>query len=227
MVHYCSKAHQQSDWKTHKKTCFPPGSICTRCNEPTASSQKCLVAHPSHFLQGAGSQYGPDGTFKSFVCGACGKGFTLASPDRTAHESEMTTVRGPQWCYSGSHTIKPVSGNRRVFTDVVVLSPGCLQQEIDALDGDNVRVLKIYSGGSFDDTEMPKLNHPLPALEELQIEAVDMGEITLNAALTPKLKSIKMQNVSDECKFDTVLPTLEVFHMYYYGPPNDHTMVNS
>lgn len=172
-------------------------------------------------LQDAGSSFGPDGVHKSFVCGACGRGFTLGSSDIHAKQGAMTVVRGPAWCFEGSHTIKPISGNRRVFTDLAELTPGSLQEDIDGLDGDKVRVLKIFADGFYDDKEKPTLNRPMPALEELLIENVDMGNITLNASLTPNLKIIKMQNVTEECTFDIILPTLEIFHMNYYGPTDD------
>lgn len=132
--------------------------------------------------------------------------------------SDMTVSAGPVWCFEGVHTISPVKDDRRVFKDVVKLTPGSLQEDIDSLDGDKVRVLKICSEGFADNESLPKLNRKLPVLEELQIEDVDMSEIMLNAELTPKLKVIKLQNVTEQCKFSIILPTLEVFHIFYHGP---------
>lgn len=176
-------------------------------------------------LQDAGGSYGPDGARSSFVCTACGYGFTLGSSNTMASQSEMQVVQGPKWCFEGRHTIKPVSDDRRVFTDLAELTPGSLQEDIDGLDGEKVRVLKIHSGSFFNDEEKPTLNRPLPALEELQIIDVDMANITLNATLTPNLKSIKMQNVSGECSFDIILPSLEQFEMLYYGPADDDSWI--
>lgn len=122
--------------------------------------------------------------------------------------------------FQGVHTISPGKDDRRIFKDMVKLTPDSLQEDIDSLDGDKVRVLEICSGGFFDNESLPTLNRKLPALEELQIEDVNMSEITLNAELTPKLKVIKFKNVSDvvDCKFNIILPTLETFHIFYYGP---------
>lgn len=79
------------------------------------------------------------------------------------------------------HTISPLEDDRRVFKDVIKLTPGSLQEEIDRLDGDKVRVLKICTDCFFDNESLPTLNRRLPALEELQIDDVNMMEITLNA----------------------------------------------
>jgi hypothetical protein len=78
----CSRDHQEADWKGHtcKLNCFPPGAVCTRCNEPAQSSTKCQVPHPPHMLEDAGSGFG-DGAHFPFVCGACNRGFTRASPE--------------------------------------------------------------------------------------------------------------------------------------------------
>jgi hypothetical protein len=107
-------------------------------------------------LEDAGSGFG-DGAHFPFVCGACNRGFTRASPDTSMNTNDMPVVRGPAFCYQGNHTIKPVSDDRRVFSDVVSLVPGSLQQDIDALDGKKVRVLKIwYSGFSSDAPNVPR-----------------------------------------------------------------------
>lgn len=121
--------------------------------------------------------------------------------------SDRAVSDGPVWCFEGVHTISPVNDDRRVFKDVVKLTPGSLQEEINSLDGDKVRVLKICSEGFGDNESLPKLNRKLPALEELQIEDVDMSEM-LDAELTPKLKVIKLQTVTEDCKFSIILPTL-------------------
>lgn len=179
-------------------------------------------------LEDAGSGYGPGGAHFSFVCRACNKGFTRSSRDLEMKTSDMPIVRGPTWCFQGNHTIKPVSDNRRVFNDVVQLFPGSLQEDIEALDGSQVRVLKIcYNGFASGNPERPALNRSLSALEELLIEGIDMSEIILNETLTPKLKSIKLTSVSEECNhnFSIVVPTLEVFHLHYYGPSDDYTWV--
>jgi hypothetical protein len=52
-----------------------------------------------------------------------------------------------------------------LISDVVSLFPGSLQQDIDALDGKKVRVLKIcYNGFSSDAPERPTLHRSLRAL---------------------------------------------------------------
>jgi hypothetical protein len=145
---------------------------------------------------------------------------TLSGDEAIMKMSDMTVSDGPQWCFEGVHTISPVEDDRRVFKGVVKLTPGSLQEEIDSLDGDKVRVLKICTDCFFDNDSLPTLNRKLPALEELQIDDVDMREITLNAELTPKLKFVFLHNVSDvvDCKFNIILPNLEVFHISDYGP---------
>lgn len=175
-------------------------------------------------LEDAGSGFGPDGAHFSFVCGACDRGFTRASRDTSMNTNDMPVIRGPAFCYQGNHTTKRVSDNRRVFSDVVELVPGSLQQDIDALDGTKVRVLKIcYNGFSSDAPERPRLHRSLQALEELQIEGIEMREIFLDETLTPNLKVIKLTSVDveGECRFNIIVPSLQVFHMHYYGPPDD------
>ena len=77
------------------------------------------------------------------MCYACESGFTLSGADNMVKMSDMTISDGPQWCFQGVHTISPVKDDRRIFKDVVKLTPGSLQEDIDSLDGDKVRVLKI------------------------------------------------------------------------------------
>ena len=191
MVYYCSVEHQKVDWKQHKKGCFPPGSVCKRCNEIIPfPAGICRVPHPKHLRQFQGATLGPNGYNENYSCGACSSLYTETSERPTSNDKQISM--GPEWCCEGPHTIKPlkIGDERRVDNDVVVISgrsPGDINQKIQALDGNqSVKVLKLCEGGKD-----IILDISLPNLEEVQFEDVIMKRIVLNQ-LTPNVCRIWM-----------------------------------
>ena len=67
---------------------------------------------------------GPEGMRQSYGCGACHNSFDILTPwTRSAGKMELGEPRteGPQWCFAGLHTTKPLpaSDQRRVFPNTV------------------------------------------------------------------------------------------------------------
>ncbi len=194
---------------------------CTRCQGPCAPGTKCRVPHPLHLRQDCGMCSGPHGIEASYICGACNSPFSIHTPwDRTGGQFKQgePQLRGAEWCFAGVHTTKelPASDQRRVFPNTVALSAGPrLQEQIDDLPAD-VRTLTISSGGGlYDDELTATLERHLPQLEELQLVDVAFSKIVLNAALTPALARLRMQNVPDECDLTVECSRLRSVSIHY------------
>lgn len=233
-VHYCSLECQRSDWKAHKKQCFPPGAKCTRCLEIIDPSQPCQVPHPAHMLEDAGSVFGGGSNKWSFSCKACGCGFTRSSADFNAMDTAPITS-GPEFCYHGSHSIKPLPDHdeRRVRDDSLVLfaGPG-LQSQINQIPitNPNLSILTIQSRGCYDDSVQFSLEVPMPKLQKLRLIDVPFSAIKLNTDLTPLVEDLFMQNIPDDCDLTVLLPELKSFSMFYYMGDDDtwiHEMLST
>jgi len=137
-------------------------------------------------------------------------------------------TRGPKYCYSSPHTIKPLpeSDERRIRDDALVLhtSPN-LQQQINDIPTTipNIKCLVIQSAGCYDDSLQLNLDVAMPKLEKLKLIDVAFDKVVLNKELTPLIEDLFMQNVPDDCDITVQLPELKSFSMYYYGPPDDET----
>ena len=107
-VYYCHPSCQKSDWKQHKKVCFPQGATCTRCLKTVDDTnlRKCTVLHQTHMLEETGACFGgPDdrGCTWSYNCRACQQQFTKGAREgNELHKARI--IRGAQFCYSGAHT---------------------------------------------------------------------------------------------------------------------------
>lgn len=231
-VSYCNRECQRKDWKQHKKICFPPGARCTRCLEMITDENVrsgCRIPHPTHLLNDMGSMMSSSGSKWNFECGACGSYFVKAGPDFNARDTACIT-EGPKYCYTGPHTIQPISSkdHRRIQKDILVLEAksNAMQAQIDAIPSSmaNVRILTIQSIGCYDDKLKFQLEIPMPQLEVLQLTDVCFTKLTLNEELTPNLRSISMQNMEDDCEISILLPKLKELEMQYYCGEEDRWM---
>lgn len=224
-VAYCDVACQKVDWKEHKKACFPRAAVCTRCLEAiTDPSKPCLVPHPAHMLEDAGSMYGGGCTW-NFACGACGSHFSKQSEDFKAKNTAPIT-RGPKFCYQGGHTTKPLpdSDKRRVYDGLLVLHAGPdLQRQIDEIPNTmpNVKMLVIESSGFYDEENKLTLEVPMPKLQTIKLIDCAFKKIALGDELTPVVEELFMQNIPYDCDLTVKLPELKHFSMFYYDPPED------
>ena len=196
---------------------------CTRCRQPCAPGSKCRVPHPMHLRQELGMMSGQEGMRASYGCKACGERYDIVTPWTHGPDGPVTgepKYEGPEWCYAGLHssTELPPSDLRRVHPATVSLSAGPnLQAEIDALPAD-VRVLTITAGSGFYDEDLvATLERHMPDLEELQLVDVAFERIVLTEELTPALKSLRMQNVPNDCDLRLELPALRQVSIHFLG----------
>ncbi len=205
---------------------------CTRCGEPCAPGSKCRVPHPRHMRQDLGMSCGPDGMRSSYACGACGEQYEevrnivgeFGQPG--VGFAEEVQIIGPKWCFAGVHTTQPLddSDQRRVFPNTIALNASPeLQAQIDALPA-NVRTLTIGSSGFYDEDMAITLDREFPELEELQLVDVAFERIALTADLAPKLRKLRMQNVSDECDLTLELPTLRSVTIHFLRGESDEAI---
>lgn len=147
-------------------------------------------------------------------------------------EDTAIIVEGAEFCFVGSHTVKPIPSNdeRRSQNDLLVLHVGeDLQREIDDIPSKmpNVRVLVILNNGSYDDSFRPKLQIAMPKLETLKLDDVCFQTVHLDHTLTPNITELSMQNIPDNCNLTVLLPKLQSFSMHYYGPPPDDSWMHA
>jgi len=172
--------------------------------------------------QVTGSTYHSGVSDKYFECLACGGECTLTSNcDIGAAATEERVTSGPPHCFDGPHTRAPLDegDERRIVPNTVHLSSGPnLQRDIDALP-DDVVTLVITSGTyGYDSSASHVLARALPRLEYLQLEDVPFSKVHLTEALTPNVKKLSMQNVSDDCDLQVVLPKLREVSVHYFTP---------
>lgn len=217
---YCSRDCQKDNWKVHKKTCFPPNSVCTRCQETIVPGSKCRVPHPDHVQVATSSMIGGGERSWSFHCTACDTDYKKSCARGDGVEETAPITKGKAWCFEGYHTIQPLPGgdDRRVYKDVVVLSTssdGDLTAKLQALDdNESVRILKIKG---TNDSSVDFSNTRMPNLEEFQSLDVNLGKLELTRELTPKIQKIWMQNpsMSEKPDFRIDCPQLKDCTIYY------------
>ena len=186
-----------------------------------------LICLFSPFLR---SMYGGTCSW-SFGCKACGSSFTKTSSDSNAMKSAPIT-RGPEYCYVGSHSIKPIQEHdqRRVRDDTLVLYTGPdLQSQINQIPSThpNVSVLTIQShSGFYDDSVEYSLEVAMPKLTKVQLIDVSFSHVKLDNELTPLVEELFMQNIPDECNLTVLLPELKSFTMFYYGPTENEEWIS-
>lgn len=232
-VVYCNRDCQKADWKQHKKSCFPIGATCTRCCEVISDINltKCQVPHPVHLLDDAGSSYGGgEGARWNFYCRACERTFAKESENYNERDTAAIT-QGAKFCFSGSHTIKPLNDadERRVFVDAMALHSGPnLQKQLDAIPTTmpNIRIITIQTTGGYDDSIRPKLQVAMPKLEVLKLIDIAFETVTLNTQLTPNIQELFMQNIPEDCALTVLLPELREFSIHHYGPSDDDSWIH-
>eukprot|EP00288_Rhodomonas_lens_P007864 CAMPEP_0177723678 /NCGR_PEP_ID=MMETSP0484_2-20121128/18335_1 /TAXON_ID=354590 /ORGANISM="Rhodomonas lens, Strain RHODO" /LENGTH=272 /DNA_ID=CAMNT_0019236119 /DNA_START=420 /DNA_END=1234 /DNA_ORIENTATION=- len=157
-------------------------------------------------------------------CSACEQQFTVVTRDD--HPDREPQIKGPKWCFSGNHTTLPLAATdkRRCFPNTVALQVGPrLQEEIEAAP--EGREGADDPNGGYDDSLRVVLDQRLPALEELQLVDVSFCKICLTEATTPKLQSVRLQNVPDACELKLSLPELRSFSIHYWN--GDSGIINS
>ena len=155
-----------------------------------------------------------------FSCKACGESYEKSSPTYNVAAAPIT--RGPKFCYTGLHTIKPLpeSDQRRVSNDVLVIDCGPnMQREIDNIPKTmpDVKILTIRRTGCYDESINPVLNLKMPKLKTLKLIDVCFSKINLNSELTPSIEELELQNIPDECELSVKLPNLKNISFYYYS----------
>lgn len=80
-----------------------------------------------------------------------------------------------------------------------------------------MKTLTITSKGGYDDSLRVALEQHLPELQEVQLVDVSFSKITLDAERTPNLRSVRLQNVPDDCELSLLLPDLRSFSIYYWN----------
>lgn len=187
---------------------------CTRCRSSEWSGL-CQVPHAVHLRQDRGGLFSRETLENNFFCGACSSDFSLV----THRDSGMTEVRGAKWCFEGKHTHAelPPTDQRRVFAKAVALEFGpSLQQQIDELPLD-LETLTISSLGYYDSSLNFVLDRPLPTLQRLQLVDIHFTKINLIPALTPNIRTLRMQNVPEDCELTVKLPELRQVEVHYWS----------
>jgi hypothetical protein len=189
---------------------------------------RCTVPHPVHLSEDQGSSMGGGNNTWMFSCEACDEHYQKSSPVFDVATAPIT--RGPKFCYSGIHTIKPLpdSDQRRISNDILVIDCGPnVQQEIDNIPKTmpNVRVLTIRRTGFYDEDNNPTLNVAMPKLKTLKLIDVCFSKVNLNNKLTPLVEELVMQNIPDDCEVTVQLPQLKEMTLHYYSG-EDGTWIN-
>lgn len=225
-VFFCSEEHMEEGWDAHKLKCGAKavtkgggGKTCARCMKACDGSM-CRVSHPVHKRTDMGGSFGPNGSTWMFHCGACGQNFQITNPDRSGKMEDGRIASGPKWCFEGKHSDEMLAekDERRVYTNTKTLTEGQdLQAEIDALPED-VRTLTIRSSGCYGGFERRyTISKHLPFLDTLILNDVGFDKIELTHELTPQLRSLKMQNIHDDCALTLRCPKLRDFSLHYFS----------
>ena len=143
----------------------------------------------------------------------------------------------PNWCFSGSHTIKLIKGNRRVFQACVEVIPDdsndnarMVQQQIDDIDEKHTQVLNIHPNKPNPFWNLvnppPNLNRQLCALQQLTINHIGMTNLVLTEDTTPNLEvlSIRTSEQGKGGHWDIRLSNLTMFALDVY-PGDDYSWV--
>ena len=174
------------------------------------------MPHPVHLREDSGSMFGGECSTRSFFCGACSRSFALVATFRNGALSPEE-LKGPRWCYEGAHSAAPLQASdlRRIIPHSVALEAGPhLQRELDSLPEDT-ETLSVTSG-VFDDSVSFTLNKRLPRLRMLQVIDVCFSQIVLTPETTPDLRTLKLQNVPEDCDLQVVLPELRAVSLQYW-----------
>ena len=196
--------------------------LCNRCGEPCTIGSKCRVPHPVNMRQDLGGMSGGDGMRSNYGCRACDQSYTEFTPWSRSTDGKLSCgeqqTLGARWCFAGEHTTAPLlpTDERRIHLHTVSLMSGPkLQEEIDALP-DDVQTLTITSGsGFYDEDTSVCLERRLTDLTELQLVDVSFTKIILNEELTPSIRSLRLQNVPDECELVLELPQLKDVSIHF------------
>ena len=179
------------------------------------------MEHPAFFLQDKGCFHGPDGIELNLSCGACFHSFTKSQVGNTP---EFTMLPDDRWCYQGPHTVDPVEegDNRRVFVDEAHIGASSaddsdlFQTKISQLDGSAVRILSM--DGYFHSHADPVMDISMSLLEEVKLINVNFQKLVFNAETTPKLRTLLLQHLPEECSIEIKCPNLTHVEInYVYG----------
>jgi hypothetical protein len=152
----------------------------------------------------------------NYSCGACSQAYTVV---QNLGDENNTTIQGAQWCFQGPHSTValPTSDRRRVYPNTVSLVAGPdLQSQLDAIPEDT-ETLTVTSGGMYDDSSSFTLDKRLPNLKKLQLVDVSWSRVRLDEATTPQLRSLRLQNVPNECELVLALPQLRDVTVHFWG----------
>ncbi|KAG1667361.1 hypothetical protein FOA52_001421 [Chlamydomonas sp. UWO 241] len=212
------REHQQQGWKQHKGHCGAKhaaggssgsgdaSKVCARCLG-ACDGTPCRVEHPVHLRQDCGAMMG----------GAMMK-WDYAEVGAKDGAEAKTRTTGARWYYQGQHSAGRLADGdeRRVALNAVVLEAGAdIQARIDALP-ETVTTLTICSG-LYDHGNEPTLARRLPQLKTLKLKNVAFSQVTLNATLTPRLRSLTMKNVPESCDLEVVLTSLRDVSIQFWG----------
>ena len=159
--------------------------------------------------------YGPNEQVMDFYCNACGETYSHVSKKRGGEQ----ITRGAEFCFLGpAHTSVTLehADKRRVFPHSAALIAGPnLQREIDELPAD-VELLSIVKGSGFSLESGVVLDRVFLQLRELKLIDTPFRRLRLTPATTPRLRVLTIQNLSNECDAQIVLPELRTFSLHYW-----------
>jgi len=226
-VFYCSAEHQKRHWKEHKKSCGARAVAVEQGQDPTATCSRCLqlvgegggvcrVEHPVRLREDGHMCFSQEEDRRSYSCSACNGSFMVVTY-RTDGRVEYV---GDRWCYEGAHTTKvlPEHDERRVRPHCVTLDQwktgAELQRQIEEVD-ENVYSITIMGDDYIEDPE-GVFDRKFPKLESLKIQVAPLRRIHLTAATCPRLKTLFLDNLLDECELTMAVPTLQNVSLYFW-----------
>ena len=107
---------------------------------------------------------------------------------KVCFDEKTKRCEGQAWCYEGAHTTKVEKSDKRVvrYTATVLSDMSTVQQDIDALVEASV-VEELTIRGGYDESDGFILNHRLPRLKKLEIDACTVSKLVLTPANTPRI----------------------------------------